>query len=72
MKTEQPRHSVVKTEQPRYSVKTEQPRHSVVKKEQPCHSVVKTEGEVSVCTNCVHAAHTHTIIAKQGGLTHNC
>ena len=74
MKTEQPRHSVVKTEQPRHSVKTEQLRHSVVKTEQPCHSVVKTEqprhsvvkteGEVSVCTHCVHAAHTHNYCTR--------
>ena len=72
LKTEQPHHSVVKTEQPHHSVvKTEQPHHSVVKTEQPCHSVVNT-GEVSVCTRCVHAEHAHTIIVKQGGLTHNC
>ena len=72
LKTEQLRHSVVKTEQSHHSVvKTELPRHSMVKTEQPHHSVVKT-GEVSVCTQCLHAAHAHTIIVKQGGLTHNC
>ena len=63
LKTEQPRHCI-KTELLRHSVvKTEQLCHSMVKTEQLRHSMVKTEREVSVCTYCVHATHTHTVIA---------